>query len=172
MTMTFHQVSVDMVVVMFHIRAHNRVMNDCHRETMEYTRDIYGPQHFRTDAFTRYPGIFRIRSRKWQILKARVMGHQRPNVWTGALRLSMTESICRATATRGTLEAKAPLDTVIQFGKNKGKRIRRPLNPERRLEMEHVSTDEIVEQCDRMRNQYVAAAYDPKWQTKLLKRFR
>jgi len=158
---------------LFHEREHGKVMKECHEETMKYIRDIYLPFHFMTEAFRRYPGIFANRSARWRRIKRRKVGHDRPNVWTGALRRAvLTESVIRKTQDFGKLEAKAPLETMIKFGPNAGKMIRRPLTEQRRKEMEFVSDDEIDQQRERMRLQYQAAVFDPAHQTKVLKQFR
>lgn len=159
--------------VMFTARGHNQVMNECHRETMEQIKTLYWPFHFMTAAYSRYPGVFAKRSKRYQMIKARTVHHQRPNEFSGDLRLAViVDSIARATATRGTLEAKAPLTSVIRFGPKAGQTIRRPLTDQRRREMEFVSDDEIAEQSERMRAQYIASAYDPKYQDRVLKQFR
>lgn len=160
-------------VRLFTVRGHNQVMNREMYETMLQIRDVYLPFHFMTGAYTRYPGVFRKRSRKWQMIKARKVHHQRPNEWTGALRRAvLTESIARSTPTRGTLTAKAPLDTKVLFGPRAGQMQRRPLPDWQRDELEHVSQGEIDEQLKRMHAAYRAAVYDPANQDVTLKRFR
>jgi len=159
--------------VMFNIRAHNKIMNDNHRETMHQIRTFYLPFHFMTSAYARYPGVFAKRSARWQKIKARTVHHQRPNEWTGDLRRAvLTESVIRATAMRGSLTAKAPETSMIKKGPKAGQRIRRPLTEQRRQEMEHVSETEIADQSERMRDYYVAQIYDPANQKKVLKQFR
>ena len=171
--MTLTLVGCDYRTVMFTQRGHNQVMNEQHLETMMQIRDIYLQYHFMTGAYTRYPGVFAKRSKRWQLIKARTVHHQRPNEWTGALRRAvLSDSICRSTATRGTFEAKAPPDSVVKFGPKAGQRIRRPLTEQRRKEMEHVSEDEIWEQGQRMSVAYAAAMFDPRYTQKVLKQFR
>jgi hypothetical protein len=171
--MTTTIIGGQVALVMFNMRGHNKVMNENHRETMHQIRTLYLQFHFMTAAYSRYPGRFAKRSARWQKIKARTVHHQRPNEWTGDLRRSvLTESTIRATATRGSLTAKAPETSVIKRGPKAGQRIRRPLTEQRRSEMEHVSDLEIAEQSERMRDYYVAAIYDPANQSKVLKQFR
>ncbi|HEY0982675.1 hypothetical protein [Schlesneria sp.] len=172
MTATF-KVGANVQLVLFSMRAHNRIMNDNHRETMHQIRTFYLPFHFMTAAYSRYPGVFAKRSVRWQKYKARTVHHQRPNEFTGELRRAvLTESVIRATATRGTLTAKSPQTSVVKRGPLAGKRIRRPLTEQRRAELEHVSDLEIAEQSQRMQDFYVAAIYDPANQDRVLKQFR
>ncbi len=158
---------------LFTMRGHNQIMNQIHRDTMGLIRDTLLPFHFMTAAYNRYPGVFAKRSKRWQLIKARTVHHQRPNEWTGALRRSvLLESKITATATRGTFQAKAPLDSKILFGPRAGQTIRRPLTEQRRKEMEFVSDEEIDCLGELQRNQYIAAAYDPAYQDRVLKQFR
>jgi hypothetical protein len=157
----------------FTVRGHNRIMNDLHRGTMETIRDDFLPFHFMTVAYQRYPGIFQPRTKRYQIMKAKVVRHQRPNEFTGALRRSvLMESKITATANRGAFQAKAPLETKILSGPRAGQIIRRPLTEQRRRELEFVSEQEIRLLSDRQAAQYVAAAYDPANQDIVLKQFR
>jgi hypothetical protein len=161
-----------MQVRMFSLRAHAQVMNEIHRDTMFYIRDMFLPFHFSTEAYRRYPSVFEKRSKRWQLFKARTVHHQRPNVFTGALRQAVMETVPRATATRGTFHAQAPMDSVVKYGRLAGKTIRRPLNEQRRKELEFVSHDEIEFLAQRMADQYVAASFDPRWQETVLRRYR
>lgn len=158
--------------VAFQMKTHLKVMNELHLETMKQIKTIYMPFHFSLSAYKRYD-VFVKRSRKWQKIKARVVHHQRPNEWTGALRQAvLLDSVTRSTATRGTFSAKAPKDSVIKWGPLAGKVIRRPLTEQRRLEMETVSRDEIGQQTQRMHDQYLALMFDPRFAPKVLKKFR
>jgi hypothetical protein len=158
---------------MFTLRAHNQIMNAQIRETMTQIRDLCLPFHFMTEAYNRYPGVFRKRSRRWQMIKAAKVKHQRPNEWTGELRRAvLSESIVRATPTKGTLSAKAPLSSKIMFGKRAGQTQRRPLPDWQRDELEHVSPQEIENQVQRINDYYTAAMFDPVYQETILKAFR
>lgn len=172
--MTGHVVGVGAIsTVMFTGRAHARVMNDIHRETMHQIRDTYWPFHFMTAAYSRYGDVFAKRSKRWQMLKARTVHHQRPNVWTGELQKSvLNDSVIRATSAKGTLTATAPKDSTIKFGRLAGKKIARPLTEQRRKELEFVSDEEIKAQTGRMQEQYLASTKDPRFQSKVLKQFR
>ena len=166
-------VQVEVQQRLFNQRAHNRIMNDLNRETVTLIRDTCLPFHFMTAAYNRYPGVFAVRSKRWQLIKARTVHHQRPNEWTGALRLAvLLESKISATADHGRLEAKAPTETKILSGPRAGQMIRRPLTEQRRKEMEHVSESEIADLAERQRAKYIAAIYDPANQTKVLKQYR
>lgn len=157
---------------LFTVRGHNQIMNAIHRDTMNTIKTELLPFHFMTSAYARYP-VFVKRSKRWQLIKARVVHHQRPNEWTGALRRAvLLESVVRATATRGTLEAKAPQDSLVLSGPRAGQMQRRPLTDQRRKEMEVVSDVEIDRLQLVQRDQYIAAVYDPANSDKVLKQFR
>lgn len=158
---------------LFTQRGHNQIMNDLNRDTMTMIRDTLMPFHFMNVAFTRYPGVFANRSERWRRIKRRVVHHERPNEFSGALRTAVLSSTdIHATATRGTFRAQAPLDSKILSGPQAGKRIRRPLTEQRRKELEFVSEDEIQELMERQQQQYVAAVYDPANSDRVLKQFR
>lgn len=158
---------------LFTARGHNQIMNQIHRDTMETIKSELLPFHFMTAAYNRYPNVFVKRSKRWQMIKARVVHHQRPNEWTGALRRAvLLESVVRATATRGTLTAKAPEDSVVLSGPRAGQMQRRPLTDQRRKEMEVVGENEIDRLRLVQRDQYIAAVYDPANSEKVLKQFR
>lgn len=168
---TFLQGTIQMRL--FTARGHNQIMNRIHRDTMETIRNELLPFHFMTSAYGRYPNAFVKRSKRWQMIKARVVHHQRPNEWTGALRRAvLLESVVRATATRGTFTAKAPQDSKVLTGPRAGQLQRRPLTEQRRKEMEVVSDAEIARLQLVQRDQYVAAVYDPANHDKVLKQFR
>lgn len=171
MTTTF--VAGTMRVRLFGVRAHNQVMDEVHKTEMEHIKHDLMPNHFRTDAFSRYPGVFAKRTKKYSIFKARTVHHQRPNVFWGDLRQAVLEdSVTRSTATRGTFTAKSPMDSKIKTGPQAGKTIRRPLTAQRRLEIEHVSQAEIHEMMGRMGDHYVALMFDPRFTDSVLKQFR
>ncbi len=158
---------------LFAQRAHNQIMNGLNRDTMTMIRDTLMPFHFMNVAFTRYPGVFANRSERWRRIKRRAVHHERPNEFTGALRIAvLADSKITATATRGSFEAKAPADSMILSGPSAGKRIRRPLTEQRRKELEFVSEDEVRELAERQQQQYIAAAYDPANSERVLKQFR
>jgi len=171
MTTTF--VNVEVQIRLFTLVGHNKVMNDIHRETMEMIKHQFWPFHFMTDAYRRYPGVFAKRTKRYQMMKARVVGHQRPNVFTGALRLEvLLNSKVSATAAQGRLAAKAPMDSKIIYGPRAGQTIRRALTEQRRKELEFVSPEEIEFVKQTQLGMYRAAVYDPQYQTRVLKKFR
>lgn len=165
--------SAEVRIKMFTVRGHNQIMNKSNRDTMYLIRDTLLPFHFMTVAYTRYPGVFEKRTKRWQMMKARIVHHQRPNEFTGALRIAtLTSEDIHATATRGTFRAQAPLETKILSGRYAGKMIRRPLTEQRRKELETVNQDEAQSLAYRQQQQYIAAAYDPAYQDRVLKQFR
>jgi hypothetical protein len=171
--MTATYVAGQMQIRMFTQVGHNQVMNAVHLDTMETIKHRFMPFHFMMVAYQRYAAVYVKRSKRYQIMKARVVHHQRPNEFTGALRLSvLLDSKTRSTATRGTFEAKAPLDTTILTGPRAGQTIRRPLTEQRRKEIEYVSDEEIELLKARQIAMYRAAVYDPKYQKTVLKQFR
>lgn len=171
--MTATYVGGEMQIRMFTMVGHNQVMNDIHRDTMETIKTLFMPFHFMTAAYNRYAGVYAKRTKKYQMMKARVVHHQRPNEFTGALRLAvLVDSVVRATAYRGTFQAKAPLDSKIISGPRAGQTIRRPLTDQRRKEIEFVSPEEIELLRQRQIAMYRAAVYDPAYQKKVLFQFR
>lgn len=171
MTTTF--VTAEVQIRMFTVVGHNQVMNDIHRESMEMIKHQFWPFHFMTEAYNRYPGVFTKRTKKYQMMKARVVHHQRPNVFSGDLRIEvLLNSKVTATAAQGRLTAKAPMDSKIIAGPRAGQTIRRSLTDQRRKELEHVSPEEIDFVMKTQIGMYRAAVYDPRYQTKVLKKFR
>lgn len=158
---------------LFSQRGHNRIMRDIHENTMEAIKYTLWPFHFETLAFNRYPEVFQKRTKKYQMMKARVVHHQRPNEFTGALKIAvLADSVIARTAKGGSLSAKAPLDSMILSGPRAGQRIRRPLTEQRRREIEFVSDAEIQNLQLRQEQQYMAGVYDPANATVVLKKFR
>lgn len=54
------------------------------RKAIQYWKLRFVPRHFETGAVREYD--YQLRTRKYQIRKARKMKHQKPLVWTGTLR--------------------------------------------------------------------------------------
>lgn len=134
---------------LFTARGHKQVQREILRNSMEYQRQTYLPLHFETVAYTRYPGVIRKRSKKYNDWKLRKFGHNRPNVLTGSFRDSvMNHSIVRATSNQATFTAKGTF----------------PLTPERRREIEFISDREITAITTRGGKLYVALAKDPQYQ--------
>ena len=160
---------------LFQQRQHDQLMNMLNRNLMETLRDQFLPFHFMGSAFSRYPGVFAARSQKWRQIKRRVVHHDRPNEWTGALKAEVLSGNPRqitATKDRATFRAKAPMDSKILSGPKAGQTIRRPLTEQRRKEMEVVADQEIGLLKDRQAGQYVAAVYHPEWNVFALRKYR
>lgn len=89
-------------------RGHNIAMNAANRAGMEFVRDTIFAERFENSPRTRPGGDlgFFARSKSTQMRKAKLYGHQRPNVQTGALRAKvLSGSVVRATAARGSVNA-------------------------------------------------------------------
>lgn len=86
-------------------RKHGQLMKRLLRELWEFHRDIHLDKHFQVGAESRY-GL-RPRSKRYQIRKARVKGHQKPLVWSGRTQSQIKQN-ARITATqhRATLTAR------------------------------------------------------------------
>lgn len=157
-------VGCTMTTRLFTVRGHKQVLNALNRETMETIRDQFWPFHFMTEAFSRYGSVFEKRSAKYMRRKAAVKRHQRPNEWSGALRVAvLTTSKVRATSTRGTLVAKAPATTTITHGPYGNIVYHRPLTEQRRREMEIVSADETRLLIERQQARYIESTSDPRF---------
>ena len=133
-------------------RGHNRLMNDLHRHFGERHKRNLLPKHFQNVPETR-PTVggyhYRRRFRSWRRFKLKVLGHTKPNVFSGELEIYVTGgSIVRATKSRYTVKAISPF----------------PMTKQHRSEIEIMSKREIIDTRRRMQRLYPRAAKLPKYQ--------
>lgn len=137
-------VGVKIDAKLFSKRGHARVMRAAFRDALTFQRDQIWPTHFENNDMTRPEGAYGYekRSKRWQIKKAKLKGHQKPLVFTGALRNSViNNSVVRSTQHRGTLKAKSTF----------------PMTYERRREIEAVTSSQIAVLRKRIERFYVEA---------------
>lgn len=145
------QIFVQIDANLYTKRGHKVALNHALRTSLEWWRDNRLPQRFENNAKTRPGGElgFFTRSKGWQLKKAKVKGHQRPNVYSGALRASvLTNSPVRATA---GANPKATFRAKCTF----------PMTPARRREFEYVPPDERDEIISQAVEAYKTASQRP-----------
>lgn len=134
------------------------------------------PKHFERVPET-YPGAggygYRKRSRRWEIIKRRKYGHDKPNVATGRMRDSVLRgSRLTATATRWRIYARLPSEVATdQSGSRLQKKSGRPkfkrAHPVwQRAEIEVISRREIREFLVLYRRLYLRGARSPRFRRK------
>lgn len=72
-------------------RTHAKIARDAYRATSEYHVAFHMPTHFEENPSTRPGGPYGYeqRSERWRNIKQRLVGHQKPNVLTGAMRVAI-----------------------------------------------------------------------------------
>lgn len=109
-------------------RTFSKIMRLVNRHTMEHLKNEMLPDKFTVAGGREYD--FEKRAKGYQIWKAKTLGHQKPLVRRGILeRTVLGSGKVTATATRAKLTAKASF----------------PLTPQRRRELEAVSTQDKAE---------------------------
>lgn len=153
------QVFVQIDSQLYTVRGHKIAMNYSLRRSLEWWCDNRLPQRFELNAKTMPGGVlgFAKRSVATQIRKARVRGHQRPNVDSGNLRASMLANrVVRATATRATVTLKGTF----------------PMTSQRRREFSGIPSVENLEMVDVVAETYRTAHQNPALQDRVTLRQR
>lgn len=144
---------------LFTMAGHRKIMVDLHYGAMEIIKYRFLPRHFEYGAFQRYPGVFKARTAKYTKLKKRVLGHQKPNVWSGMLKTSiLLDSRLTSTSTKGRLYGRMGNRGQFMTGPRQGEFYDRALPDARRDEMEVVSDSEIAELGDWFAKTYISEA--------------
>lgn len=162
-------------------RKHASLMREIHRRCMERQLTQRGPKHFEMGAYQEYGA--RQRSAKYNEgkMKARYIGHIRPNVRTGFLKRSIRGKI---TATqyggrlllRAALNTKLPLDewenmTASQKAKWMRKNNRRLAGWQKR-EIAKLSIAEIAWERKRQASEYKHGAQSSEYRRKRIRRIK
>lgn len=80
-------------------------LNTTFRESLEFVRNSYWALKFTNEGARLYG--FKARTKRYMIRKARKLGHQIPNVYTGDLKREMLSSQPKATYKGGSIVAKS-----------------------------------------------------------------
>ena len=96
------QISYDFQTDVVNKRTHNRIIREANRKVGEFISNKVLPRKFSRHAYLDYPGVVRRRSRDYQRRKRAKVGHDIPNVLTGAMRgYVLTDNVGnKITATR------------------------------------------------------------------------
>lgn len=140
-------------------RAHARLMREINRRVMERQRDQRLPLHFENVAYSEYEA--RPRSQKYNAMKmrAKYIGHTRPNVKTGRLKRTVLKN-ARITAT--------------QYGAKlilKGS-VRSRLPAWQKKEIAHINKKELRQERKRMASEYKHGATSSQYSRKRTRRIK
>lgn len=166
--------SVSIKERLFTEAGHRRAVVTLLRACMEGIRDHFLPYHFKNEAYSRYPDVFQKRRLKYDRWKRKVVGHTKPNVFSGTLQYNALVR-SRATATSvngGKLYIRHGDHGVYMTGERKGLFYDRGLPEERDAELTVVSGEELQELADWFAETYVELQDHPEYRGSLLKRFR